>query len=435
MKNLQNGILVLIVCLLYLSCEKLVTHKQFYPDKKVLDEFQCIEGNPKFMKHGSYIFYYPSGEKWLEGEYKENILQEGVKCYSKSGSELEFQSQELKNNVIEFASYKKDDSGKLIKHGLSVKFYRTMPVWLESFTNGVVDGPIYGWQPSSVQTYSVNKKNGKYEGKELFWTPAGSLMRVANYKNDKLNGELIEYYNMDNSDEKKQELARDMLAPDESEDVSKNEKDSKKIKMKLNLKDGKKSGPCIVFSPKGDTLSLENFSDDILSGVVKYWDTKGDLYFSGEFTDGGISKTSKEWSHIPPKNLPKKSNKKLSGSWVAISKTEKGLVDYKVEKSIEEKPMQTEILLNFKSNKLKKCWRDPSGLRCMDFKYAFHKNWLVLDSNKEMCEKVTIKGDTLFLDEFDFQRNHSRLGGNWKFYSSREVYVRVGNSIPKRFKK
>lgn len=435
MKFIKIFPLIVFIVLPYLSCEKFESHEQFYPDKKIREKFQCIDGNPVFMKHGDYTFYYPTGEKWLEGKYKNNILQKGAKCYSETGDELVFEKKELENNIIEFVSYKKSDSGKLNKHGLSVKFFRTMPVWLESFKNGILDGPIYGWQPTGVQTYEVIKKDGKNEGKEQVWTPSGSLKRVAYFKNDKLNGEYIEYYNLDNSDVKNQKLARNLLAPDESDNTFEPEKDLNKIRMKFHLKDGKKSGTCIVFSPKGDTLSIENFKDDIMDGIFKYWDINGDLYFSGEFTNGSISNTSKDWSHIPPKDLPKKTNKKLTGSWVAISKKEKGLVDFKVQRSIEEKPMQTEIMINFKANKMKKCWKDPHGVRCMDFEYAFHKNWLILDNNTEMCEKATIKGDTLFLDEFDFQRNHFTLGGNWKFYSSRETYVKVGSSIPKRFRK
>lgn len=92
-------------------------------------------------------------------------------------------------------SYRVDDRGKEIKHGLCTVWRRNGSKLSETvFNNGVADGRQAFWFPNGQKWFECSMKNDKRHGTYREWQRDGTLFATTEYHFGKKNGMHTEYH-------------------------------------------------------------------------------------------------------------------------------------------------------------------------------------------------------------------------------------------------
>ncbi|MBS3913898.1 MAG: toxin-antitoxin system YwqK family antitoxin [Bacteroidetes bacterium] len=181
------------------------------------------------------------------------------------------------------------------KHGPYEYYYANGPKQSEgTFVNGELDGLVTGYYATGIKKYAVNYSNGIRNGASLTWFKNGAPEQVAFYVNNIPQGEVLEYYpdsllysisdfQMGIRNGRHYQFHRRSGCPAMESYYKKGKPDSvKRIWNELNcllIQEehyllGNKHGVFIKYDANGDTLSVENFKNNILDGEFMQWDSR-----------------------------------------------------------------------------------------------------------------------------------------------------------------
>lgn len=128
--------------------------------------------NASGQRDGPYTIYYITGQKWEEGNYKNDLRDGQLKKWYTNGQLAE--DHLVRNGKIE---------------GNYQRWYYNGLIWKQgTFAKGIAEGLYEKWFNNGQQAYVYTYKNGKLEGEYKKWYPDGTLRLHCFYKDGKLHG-------------------------------------------------------------------------------------------------------------------------------------------------------------------------------------------------------------------------------------------------------
>ncbi len=170
-----------------------------YPDDKTLRyEREIVRySDNHFVADGYYREFYPNGQKFAEGQYK-NGRQDGVWTYWFDNGKVNRKagykdgqpdgSWEVYNADGAVVAKRGFKNGQ--RDGLWVVYDATgkQPLREEQYADGKADGVWKVWDPSGKQRTQMTFKQGTREGPAAEWDEKGNPRAEVNYKDGKLDG-------------------------------------------------------------------------------------------------------------------------------------------------------------------------------------------------------------------------------------------------------
>jgi antitoxin component YwqK of YwqJK toxin-antitoxin module len=215
---------------------------------------------------GTSFYFYPSGTLEKELPFKDNILE---------GEAIEYHP----NGQIKF----KTRFEKGVKHGLSLGFFSSgIPSWTEEYNEGLLlKGSYYTAQGDLISevedgrgrqahytedalTLLIEIRRGSPEGIVKKLTPKGELQGSYFIKNGKKQGEEIEYFLKDTSDEKEKELKPKLTLywdQDTVHGVVKTWYDNGRLQSQRDYCHNQKHGTSLAWYKNGSLMLLEDYEE------------------------------------------------------------------------------------------------------------------------------------------------------------------------------
>lgn len=148
--------------------------KWYYENGKLKKEMTFVDGVP----NGKFFIYYENGVKRKESNFKNELEDGEAKIYYEQGG------------IKEILTLKNDDF-----NGESKTYYANGELEsIYNFKNNLKDGKFIRYYPNKQLMFESNYKNGLIDGKYISYHMNGKVDFTANYTNDQLNGEFKKYY-------------------------------------------------------------------------------------------------------------------------------------------------------------------------------------------------------------------------------------------------
>ncbi len=191
-----------------------------YPDgRPSMRRTVRIMSDDSTLNHGPYVEWYPSGEKYMQGNYVEGVRQGAFTSWHENGKicktqtyadgKLEgswpiFRDDGTKEKEVGFHADQRsgvwkyyDATGKQLTAQEEYKDGKANGVWTlwraegkplkeQHFTNGEVDGQLTEWFDNGRKAHVKTFKKGRVEGTEIYWKPTGEKLREVSWSNGQL---------------------------------------------------------------------------------------------------------------------------------------------------------------------------------------------------------------------------------------------------------
>jgi antitoxin component YwqK of YwqJK toxin-antitoxin module len=251
-------LLILMVVGLWSGCGgeiKVFTKK--YPDGEIKEEYQYYN-NPddnRRMKDGWYNSYYPNGDYWEVGTYKENKRDGEWSYFTEDGKETKGIYDNGKKDSGEFWINVKTDGGWEETENETPddnKVWRGLFTYSDGVWNGLV---VLYWMNGHKRSEGLWGRGGG-QGKWVRYYESGKVEWEGNYVDGKQEGKWVGYY-----------------------------KDGK-VDWEVNYVDGKQEGKWVKYYESGEIRWEGNYVDGKREGEWVWYDRGGNITDEDIYKDG-----------------------------------------------------------------------------------------------------------------------------------------------------
>lgn len=325
------------VCISQQVYSQIQKFSRFYPDNhNLMEEFQGYMSGSDTIKHGSYVFYFPNGNKRQEGQFYNNMIHgewhifyetgplHQIINFSENQRHGKYFSYYPEGNIMQEGMYSNDllQSGFFsyypdgiieskviylqgIQHGekiinypdgkpfqiISMNMGAETGHWIQFHENGAINYKGKKINDQFADTLWVFYENGNLQRKGVYkegvldghyfaWYDNGSIMIEAFYENGQLHGKYIEYFENGNWG------TRGMYFENKREGEWVSRYPDKRRYTKGKFENNLFNGTWVVYHANGNLKQKGDYQDGKPSGQWYFFRENGSLEKSGNFING-----------------------------------------------------------------------------------------------------------------------------------------------------
>lgn len=195
--------------------------------QRIVSEWEYVDG----LRHGTALWYYPSGKILQQVTYNKGLLDGKLKHYDEASNLI---AEDTYQNGQKLAEKKEfDNAGHLVSEGMFLHAQR------------VIDKPDDWWNAVPV-AYRVNGQD-LHHGRWTAWYPNGHKMAEGMYEYDRRNGPFKWWY------------------------------ENSQPQVSAEFKDGRRHGTWIWWHDNGQKAAEGQYTDGVQTGAWSHWAQNGRL--------------------------------------------------------------------------------------------------------------------------------------------------------------